>query len=120
MPNSPTFDPIGVVMDWIEACRQRRLEDLMDLYADDATVDYCQGGRFEGRAALLGYWIPKLRDQRSGTFQIDAVMPVTLGVSLDYRDYDGQRVRTCFRFDDNGKIARTTCTPLGANVCVLA
>ena len=28
------FDAIGIVVDWIDACKQRRLEALLDLYDD--------------------------------------------------------------------------------------
>ena len=31
------FDAIGVVVDWIDACKQRRLGDLLDLYDATAT-----------------------------------------------------------------------------------
>ena len=31
------FDAIGVVVDWIDACKQRRLDDLLDLYDVTAT-----------------------------------------------------------------------------------
>jgi len=30
------FDPIGTVVDWIDACRQRSLAALVDLYDDAA------------------------------------------------------------------------------------
>ena len=32
------FDAIGVVVDWIDACKQRRLDDLLNLYDATATV----------------------------------------------------------------------------------
>jgi len=33
------FDAIGVVVDWIDACKQRRLDDVLNLYDATATVD---------------------------------------------------------------------------------
>ena len=33
------FDAIGVVVDWIDACKRRRLGDLLNLYDPWATVD---------------------------------------------------------------------------------
>lgn len=39
-------------------------------------------------------------------------MPEGDCVSLDYRAYDGQRVRTHFRFTDAGKIRLTACAPI--------
>jgi hypothetical protein len=41
------FDAIGVVVDWIDACKQRRLDDLLNLYDPWATVECCSGGRFK-------------------------------------------------------------------------
>ena len=39
-----SFDPIGVVVDWLDACRARRLWALVDLYDDEAAVECCQRG----------------------------------------------------------------------------
>lgn len=60
-----SFDAIGIVIDWIDACKQRRLDDLLDLYDDTATVECCEGGRFQGRAAMKWYWGSKARGVRS-------------------------------------------------------
>ena len=46
------FDAIGVVVDWIDACKQRRLDDLLDLYDATATVECCEGGSFRGRSGM--------------------------------------------------------------------
>lgn len=107
------FDPIGVVIDWLDACRQRRLADLLDLYANQAILDCCDGGRFDGRSGLLRYWPGKLRDAKPAAFELHEVRPEGECVVLDYLDYDGSAVRTQFWFDDKGKITRTRCLPLG-------
>src|SRR4029078_10345280 len=44
MNASDRFDAVGIVVDWIDACRQRRLDALLDLYDDAATVECCEGG----------------------------------------------------------------------------
>ena len=78
----------------IDACKERRLSDLVKLYDDSATVD-CQGeGRFKGRTALRRYLRAKLQNQKPGAFAIDALVPEAAGVCLDYRDCDGRAVRT--------------------------
>ena len=46
------FDAIGVVVDWIDACKQHRLDDLLDLYDATATVECCEGGSFRGRSEM--------------------------------------------------------------------
>ena len=58
------FDVIGVVVDWIDACKQRRLDDLLDLYDAMATVECCEGGSFRGRSEMESYWAPRLARSR--------------------------------------------------------
>jgi hypothetical protein len=106
------FDPIAIVIDWLDACRERRLEDLLALYADQATLDCCTGERFVGRPGLRRYWAAKLRGATSTSFVLDEVFPEQDCIRLDYRDYDGAIVSTKFWFDAAGGIVRTLCTPI--------
>jgi len=106
------FDAIGIVVDWIDACKQRRLKALLDLYDDGATVECCEGGNFTGRSEMERYWLPRLARAGRDAFAIDALMPEEDGVSLDYRDYDGRPMRTHFRFTQAGKIRLTACEPI--------
>jgi len=92
------FYAIGVVVDWIDACKQRRVDGLLDLYDETATVECCEGGSFRGRSEMESYWAPRLARSRPGAFEIDVLMPDEDGVTLDYRGYDGVPVRTHFRF----------------------
>jgi hypothetical protein len=101
------FDAVGIVVDWIDACKQQRLDALLDLYDDAATIECCEGGAFRGRSAMEWYWRSKLAGPAAGAFEIDALCPEPDGVSLDYRGYDGKPVRTHFRFNDAGKITLT-------------
>jgi hypothetical protein len=113
MPNNRNgFDPIGIVVDWIDACRERTLSTLVDLYDDGAIVDCCEGGTFRGRSEVERYWRPKLLAPVEGAFEIDVLMTEGNGVSLDYRGYDGRPVRTRFRFSPVGKIIHTACGPV--------
>ncbi|WP_225649586.1 nuclear transport factor 2 family protein [Bradyrhizobium australafricanum] len=70
-----TFDAMAIVVDLLDACRDRRISDLLDLYDEDTTVECCEGGRFEGRRALRSYWTLRLADQPPGPFQIEAIVP---------------------------------------------
>ena len=106
------FDAIGVVVDWIDACKQRRLDDLLNLYDATATVECCEGGSFRGRSEMERYWGPRLARQAAGAFEIDALFPEPGGASLDYRGYDGRPVRTHFRFNGAGRIRLTACSPI--------
>ena len=109
-----SFDAIGVVVDWIDACKQRRLDDLLDLYDAAAIVECCEGGSFRGRSEMERDWRPRLARAGAGAFEIDALFPEVDGVTLDYRGYDGVPVRTQFRFSSTGKISLTACMPIRA------
>jgi hypothetical protein len=108
------FDVIGVVVDWIDACKQRRLDDLLNLYDPWAMVECCSGGRFQGRSEMDQYWRPRLARAPVHAFEIDALTTDPEGVTLDYLGYDGFPVRTHFRFTDTGKIRLTACAPISA------
>ncbi|XSC43225.1 nuclear transport factor 2 family protein [Bradyrhizobium sp. RDT10] len=106
------FDPIGIIVDWLDACREGRLAALIDLYDDGAILDCCQGGTFRGRLGVERYWRSKLAHPAAGAFEVDALCPETGGVCLDYRAYDGTPVRTHFTFTKAGKIRHTACAPI--------
>ena len=108
------FDAIGVVVDWIDACKQRRLDDLLNLYDARAIVECCEGGSFRGRSEMERYWRPRLERSRRGAFEIIALMPEPDGATLDYQGYDGVPVRTHFRFTSTGKISLTACASIRA------
>lgn len=107
------FDPVGVVIDWLDACCQRRLTDLLELYADQATLDCCGGGRFVGRTGMFRYWSGKLDKATAAAFRLYEVQPEGDCVRLNYSDYDGSAGRTKFWFDDSGNITGTLCVPFG-------
>ncbi len=68
MSNMPKdFDAIAIVVDWLDACRKRDLAALLDLYADDASLEcVCDGNAVLcGRAALEAYWRPRSASRKS-------------------------------------------------------
>ncbi|MCP1966874.1 hypothetical protein AB7M49_000921 [Bradyrhizobium elkanii] len=110
-----TFDAMVIVVDLLDACRDRRMSDLLGLYDEDTTVECCEGGRFEGRRALRSYWTLRLADQPPGPFQIEAIVPEDGGIYLEYRDAGGRLFRTRLRLNTAGKIVHSTCNPLVTN-----
>ena len=39
------FDPMGLVIDWLDACKERRLSSLIDLYDEIAALDWAARAR---------------------------------------------------------------------------
>jgi ketosteroid isomerase-like protein len=107
------FDQVAVVVDWLDACRNRDLTTLLALYADDAKLE-CQCGEVEsgeGRAGLESYWRPRLASLVPTAFGLEEITPTTEGVVLDYLSHEGKPVRMAFSFTRDARIKRTSCAP---------
>jgi hypothetical protein len=106
------FDQIAIVVDWLDACRARDLEALLDLYTQDASLE-CASDRMSlrGRAELASYWRPRLADSSPNAFGLDEITPAAEGVVLDCVSFEGKPVRIFFAFDGNGKIMQMRCEP---------
>ena len=109
------FDQVALVVDWLDACRNRDLTTLLDLYADDATLECRCGGVkvSKGRAALESYWRPRLEALAPTAFGLEEITPTAEGVVLDYLSHEGEPVRIAFTFSRDAKIQRTACGPAG-------
>ena len=107
------FDQVALVVDWLDACRNRDLAALLDLYADDAMFECGCGevGLREGRAELEAYWQPRLDALAPTAFGLEEITPTADGVVLDYLSYEGKPVRIAFTFTPDGKIRQTACAP---------
>ena len=119
-PSAPTaavrpgdIDQMAVVVDWLDACRNRDLTALLDLYAEDATLECRCGGPSinAGRAQLESYWRSRLDKLAPTAFGLEEIMPTADGVLLDYLDNRGGPVRANFSFTADGKILRNDCLP---------
>ena len=109
---SRSFDGMAVVVDWLDACRNQNLEQLLDAYAVDAGLECaCDGVIIRGRSELAAYWQPKLAGFAPAAFGIEEITPDGDGVLLDYLNFQGKPVRIRFAFDANGKIAQMRCEP---------
>jgi ketosteroid isomerase-like protein len=107
------FDEVALVVDWLDACRNRDLAALLDLYADDAKLE-CQCGEVEvseGRTELESYWRPRLNALVPTAFGLEEITPTTEGVVLDYLSHEGKPVRMAFSFTPDARIKRTSCAP---------
>ena len=107
------FDQMGLVVDWVDACRQGDLAMLLDLYADNAELECtCNGNhRYYGRSELEAYWQPRLSTFSSAGFGLEEIHPVPHGVDLEYSVAGALRIRASFRFSSEGKIRSTICEP---------
>jgi hypothetical protein len=113
MDLSKDFDQIAIVVDWLDACRARDLEALLDLYAQGASLECACNDRkiLQSRADLASYWRPRLGDFSPTALGLDEITPDAEGVVVDYISFEGKPVRIYFAFDGDGKILQTRCEP---------
>ena len=120
MPEA-AFAPLAVVVDWLDACRARTLDDLLDLYDARGSLECACAGPYiyQGRDDIARYWSPRLAKAVPHAFALTDVAPANNNdrpcVVLDYVGYDGKPVRVRFLFTKAGKIAQTVCSPLIAS-----
>lgn len=108
------FDQLALVIDWLDACRNRDLTKLLDLYADDAKLE-CRCGKIErgeSRDELESYWRPRLASRVPTAFGLEDITPADDGVVLDYVSHEGKPVRIAFSFTQDGRIGSTCCAPV--------
>jgi len=111
VPND--FDPLALVVDWLDACRSGDLSVIIALYDERATLECdCEDVNLTGRASLWAYWASKLRNESPTAFTLDDLTVAADGVWVDYRNNKGKPVRAFFRFNAEGKILHTSCGPL--------
>lgn len=106
------FDKMAAVVDWLDACRGKNLDAVLDFYAESASLEcVCEGRQVRGRSGLIDYWRPKLSAASPDAFSLEEITPVGEGVLLDYLGFEGKPIRITFAFDAQGKILHTACRP---------
>ena len=105
---SAGFDAMAIAVDWLDAYRAAKLDTLLDLYEDDASLECGCGGQkvLIGKAALKQYWLQRFAEK--SPLELDDIQPAGDGVALTYQTDEGL-VRVVFSFNATGKIARTHC-----------
>jgi hypothetical protein len=106
------FDAMAVAVDWLDCCRSRNLETLLDFFAEDAVLECqcgCERTGITGRGELAGYWGPRLTNISPDAFGLEEITPHDQGVLLDYLSFEGRPVQILFVFGAHGKIMR--CVP---------
>ena len=61
------YDPIAVAVDWLDAYRARRINQMVGMYSPDAVIECACGGRkiIHGREGIEAYWRHRLIESRA-------------------------------------------------------
>jgi ketosteroid isomerase-like protein len=107
------FDPMAVVVDWLDAYRAARLDTMLSLYDDAASLECSCGGQkiLVGKDALREYWRQRFAER--GSIELEDLQPEGDEVALAYTAGSG-RARVVFSFSASGKIAQSRGGPAAA------
>ena len=102
-----SFDPMAVAIDWLDAYRASSLS-IVDMYAEDASVDCACDGRkvLVGRRAVAAYW--KQRFVKAPAHELEDLQFDGDGIAVTFRVPAGI-VRAILNFEASGKIERSRC-----------
>ena len=104
-------DPIDVVVDWLDACRNHDMPLLLSLYAPAATL-YCDctDRAYKGRQDIETYWAPRLAAAAASAFEIDELTDEGDAISLKYTGFEGKPLTVRF-WIESGRIVSSLCGP---------
>lgn len=105
-----SFDPMAAAIGWLDAYRASDLESVLEMYADDATVECACGGlkTIVGKDAIRAYWVQRLRDYPASDLN-DLQLSIE-GAVISYSAGDGSVCAT-LGFNADGQIKRLRCGP---------
>jgi hypothetical protein len=102
------LDAMAIAIDWLDAYRSGDVDAILELFADDASIE-CRCGGFKsinGREALKAYLVQYIR-QYPAT-ELDDLQPACEGAVIAYISPSGT-VRTTLIINARGKIHWLIC-----------
>jgi len=109
------FDRSGVVVDWLGACRAGQLDELLNLYEEQATLLCdCDAVNLKDRNSIAIYLKSKLESKVASAFTLHGMTLARDEIQIDCQGCRGKPVRVHLRFGPSGKILHTRFGPLPA------
>lgn len=103
----------GVAIDWLDACRSGKLDVLLNLYDEQATLKCdCDGVNLAGRNSLATYWNSKLEGMAAAAFALRGMILTGDEIQVECKSCKGKPIHIHLRFSRLGKILHTRFAPL--------
>ena len=104
-------DPMAVALDWLDAYRAARINQIVGMYSRDAVIECACGGRkiIHGQEGIAAYWRHRLIESRAlelADLEMDGG-----AVVVSYRTTTGI-VRALLDIAEDGRITRCRCGPV--------
>jgi hypothetical protein len=105
-------DPMAVAVDWMDAYRAGRLDQIVGMFSPDAVIDCACGGSSaaSGQQGIAAYWRQRFIDTPAVELidlQVDGE-----AVVVTYRTSSGKIVETLLDIADDGLITCCACGPV--------
>jgi ketosteroid isomerase-like protein len=104
-------DPMAVAVDWLDAYRAARINQIVGMYSADAVIECACGGRkiIYGRAGIAAYW--RQRFVESPALELEDLQVDDAAVVVSYRTNSGV-VQALLSIANDGQITRCRCGPV--------
>ena len=104
-------DPMAVAVDWLDAYRAARINQMVGMYSPDAVIECACGGRkvIHGQEGIVAYWRQRLIETPALSLENLQMDGGTVVVS--YRTATGI-VQALLDIADDGLISRCRCGPV--------
>jgi hypothetical protein len=104
-------DPMAVAVDWLDAYRARRTNQMVGMHSPDALIDCtCGGGNaIYGQEGIAAYW--KHRFIESPVLELVDLQVAGEDVLVTYRTSSGMIVEALLNIAEDGLITYCSCGP---------
>lgn len=104
-------DPMAVAVDWLDAYRAARINQIVGMYSPNAMIECACGGRkvIHGLEGIAAYWRHRFID--SPAVEVEDLQMEGGAVAVSYRTTGGI-VQALLDIRDDGLISRCRCGPI--------
>src|SRR3569832_2778295 len=104
-------DPMAVAVDWLDAYRAARINQIVGMYSLDAVIECACGGRkiIYGQEGISAYWRNRLA--HSPALEIEDLQMDGGAVAVSYQTTSGVG-QALLDIRDDGLLSRCRCGPI--------
>ena len=103
-------DPMAVAVDWLDAYRAARIDQIVGMHSPDAVIECACGGRkiIHGQEGIAAYWRDRFIE--SPALELEELQTDGGAVAVSYRTSSGM-VQALLDVTSDGLISRCRCGP---------
>jgi ketosteroid isomerase-like protein len=104
-------DPMAVAVDWLDAYRAARINQIVGMYSPDAVIECACGGRkiIHGQEDIAAYWRQRFNEMPA--LELEDLQGDGGAVVISYRTNSGT-VQARLDIAEDGMINRCRCGPV--------